>query len=217
MRMRQSNGQVFYIAKGKLSTIMDRYIFHMTKWEHGPEWILDKLFEPEVLSACRSGYKFAAHYNRLSNENFRASGITVAYPQKIWDSMEILAPNNKFQVTEEIPELTKFVSEINDIRFQYAKVKHVLDWFFDGREDGVREYCPWVCALIPDNKLPKKARAQDPRGIKTMLPLIREVATTMATAMLLPTQEIEPVHNMNFTFPGFNRDYIGVGQTCLTV
>jgi hypothetical protein len=110
-----------------------------------------------------------------------------------------------------------FATEINEIRYQYAKVKKVLDWFFEGREDSMREYCPWICALIPDHKFPRRVRARDPWGIASMLPLIREAATIMATAMLLPSQDTKPVHNMNFTFDKFTRDDISVGPKCLTV
>jgi hypothetical protein len=102
------------------------------------------------------------------------------------------------------PDLTKCQPIIEaakkalEIHRKYARVKHMLRWFNRNATPGaIRAYWPAALALCPNSVSMQAlmdaapARYDTPRDIGTLLPLIRETASTVAAMELIPA-DAEP-------------------------
>ena len=105
--------------------------------------------------------------------------------------------------------LLKAIEEIRAIYIQYERVKHTLRWFNRNATPGaIRHYWPAVLQLCPDSPALKDlkatpARFASPPKIGQMLPLIRETASTMSMATLLPADAAPRKHDkLQLTFYG---------------
>lgn len=186
-----------------INLLKDKYILATTSsWggpDHNLEWLMSKMFEPSVLEKCRTGYEVCSHYNRLGREQYEVYDkvhMVVAFT----DTM--LTPSARFVINKE-PILVKYCQEVDEILYMFAKVEYVFGWFTHNAKAGaIREYCPWVNSLLSfKNQIPEHSRCTPPNCLKFRLSLIREVASIIASALLIQgCQETQTKRGINLVF-----------------
>jgi hypothetical protein len=97
------------------------------------------------------------------------------------------------------------VEKICKIREKFAVVSHVLSWLDANATPGaMRYYWPTMLALAPECpalNVQAPARFIEPVGVAPLLPLIREAASTVASALLLPADVTFGGRGMTLYFP----------------
>lgn len=188
-------------AANRLHMLRDRVVNNMCTWTHGSGWLIERMFDPVILEACRLGYQYCCLSQRLENNVFRIINMP---PVDLWIDFEtMLSPNADYAQT--VPaELVEYCSEVHEILIQYAKVEFVLNWLQEHADNGasLRDYATWAPALFADRWQEKLAgtRTYEPDGLGAMLPLIREAATTMTAGFLARSKSLETPLGFTLTF-----------------
>ena len=195
--------KAMYGATNRLHMLRDRVVNNMCTWTHGSEWLIERMFDPAVLEACRQGYQYCCRLNRLGSNLFRIINLPPVDLDIDFETM--LVPNADYAQT--VPtELVAYCSEVHEILIKYAKVAFVLNWLQKHADNGasLREYATWAPALFADHWQEKLTgtRTYEPDGLGAMLPLIREAATTMAAAFLAQSKHLETPLGFTLTFHG---------------
>lgn len=193
--------KAMYGAAARLHMLRDRVVNNMCTWTHGSEWLIERMFDPSVLEACRLGYKYCRSLQRIGSNEYRIINLPPVDLDIAFET--ILAPHSDYGQNAPV-ELLEYCSEVHEILIKYAKVEFVLNWLQEHADNGasLREYATWAPALFADRWQGKLAgtRIYEPDGLGAMLPLIREAATTMTAAFLARSKSLETPLGFTLTF-----------------
>ncbi len=110
------------------------------------------------------------------------------------------------------PDCGPFIDAITQMKAVYeawCRVGHMLNWLDANATPGaIRHYWPTMLSLAPRCDALKEAstfRYVEPAGISALLPLLRETAGTVASALLLPELDLVTASsdNMLVTFQDY--------------
>ena len=193
--------KAMYGVAARLHILRDRVVDNICTWTHGSEWLIERMFDPAVLEACRQGYQYCCPSNRTGSHAFRILYTPSVDMNIYFDNM--LTPHADYVQTAPV-ELIEYCSEVHEILVKYAKVEFVLNWLQAHADNGasLREYATWAPALFADRWQKNLAgtRTYEPDGLGAMLPLIREAATTMAAGFLAQSKSLETPLGFSLTF-----------------
>lgn len=190
-------------ASHRLHMLRDCVVNNMCTWTHGSEWLIERMFDPSVLEACRLGYKYCRPSQRIDRNAYRIINLPPVDLDIGFKTM--LAPHPDYGQATPV-ELIEYCAEVHEILVKYAKVEFVLNWLQEHADNGasLREYATWAPALFADRWQGKLlgSRTYEPDGLGAMLPLIREAATTMTAAFLAQSKPLETPLGFTLTFYG---------------
>lgn len=161
-----------------------RYIGTMLSWDKPAWWFVERAFDEAVLQGCREGYKYSKEKTFVAEYLLGADVIRI----REWKAWKMLAPDAEYMhVTDTIPELMTYCLQVREIIAQFARVRHVFNWLNRSCWGGeaICNYAPWVRSCVNSFPVSNYVRLKEPDRLAPMLSLIREAATTMATAMLI--------------------------------
>lgn len=196
-------GKDLMIGAANVTELTDRVASHTIEMEWGQEWLIDNMFAPEAVAKLR------AVKGLVTPESQRAfysivDGVKLSMD---FDPTSVVTPLNSAWQPQ--PGAYKFIHAAEQAKAVYdsfCKVRHVMNWMDCNATPGaVRHYWPTMLSLVPDNAALKEAssvRHNTPAGITSLLPLLRETASTVASALLLPKVERTPTSHVSMLILG---------------
>lgn len=155
------------------------------------EALIDGLFRPHVVAKLRA-VKGMVNPSSWRNSYELCTGCTLSLDFR--DSSIVTPMNAEFQPQPSAGPFIDAVNQLKNVYESFMKVQHVMNWLDANATPGaMRHYWPTIMSLAP--KCPALIEAStfrhtDPPGISTLLPLLRETAGTVASALLLPKREV---------------------------
>lgn len=151
-------------------------------------WFLRRSFDPEILDACKIGFKYCCVMNKSGFETYTIGEFNTRVTTSISFSRnnDMLIPGNEYFHGTDIPELNEFLRQAADIVYRFAVAEYVFRWFNLHASPAVmRSYCPWLDSLTRYD-FPVRCSVGAPNGLGAVLQFTREAAVTMANVLLLP-------------------------------
>jgi hypothetical protein len=205
--------------------VIDQMCVWPEQWQGQP--LLEYMFGAETVAACKAAFI-------QTNERYHHSYSSFTYDLPVihwilasdsesFNTLGLLAPCD-LDYVKVPPEVEAYLTTVNKILYDYAQVNYVMCWFNrNANKQTFRAYCPWINSLLgPEYQISDSLRGiKEPAHLGPMLPMIRHVATVMATALLAPATCSRPALPC-FTF--LSKPYnlktdtgtIGVGRYRLT-
>lgn len=182
-----------------------------------PEQVVPMFIPEDIRQLLRDALPYVEADNNYKSYPLGA-GVSVRVAR--WADLGLCAPKEqavKVDETLTIPLIELGVA-VRKIAFQWAKVRHVLEWMdVNATPAAIRYYWPAVMSLIPPefNKIEGELsdRHRTPTGINQLMPLIRETAGIVASGLLIPETEKPSNYRLALTVAGQTLDVGGVSVT----
>lgn len=178
-----------------IAVLCDRVVAVSVQHDLTREGVVRALFNPDTI---RVATEAKGIINPLNSQH----GYSIVSGTNIYISyneLPFLAINPaNLEAQPGCEQVVAVVEKIKSIHARFSTVRYVLEWFNTHATAGaVRHYWPTILSLV-DNDAVNNAtlgRYKEPDGISSLLPLIRETATTVASALILPaTEQRHPGH-----------------------
>lgn len=204
-------------ANNVLTKLLDRVAHASCPMRVQKEQLIEALWAPDVVarlrqakglvqpSSWRNSYSIGP-YCRLSID-FSNSSVPTPYAP-----LCLQPPAAAF---------SRLVEDLKVIYERFCMVKHVLNWMDANATPGaIRHYWPTMLTLAPkcDELMgASSVRYVEPEGISDLLPLLRETATTVASALLTPQVDTyDGADSMLLTFGHYSLSAPSTGTTIET-
>lgn len=177
----------------------------MLRFDHTFNDVMDWLFDPEVLRIAKESRRVVEP--RMDLEYYSLGSwredtrFTIRYKNSIYNTIRDEVGLIKSDAS--LP-LQAFINEADALWRKFTAVQHCLMWLDANATPGaMRYYWPAIMSLAGDNAVFKDidgSRFKEPDGIGPMLPMLRETASTVASALLLSQERVVKPDNMVLTF-----------------
>lgn len=188
----------------EINRLMQKAVTVLTEYNPTREKTIEMLFtDSQIARSCNArGLVTPSGYCR--SYSIHGATLSIDYNEALCLPIDESA---MMMQTNLIPPLLAFIRDVKAIYYQYEEVKACLRWLNRNATAGaVRFYWPTVLKLCPN--APSMAALQgvpsryaEPHGIGDRLQMLRDTATTMAGAAMLPTDaEVRVRNKMWLTF-----------------
>jgi len=155
--------------------------------------VMGWLFPAKTLDILRQAA--AVSYESSSRMNYSVAKDVDLFVYFDKQTKPMLAPASAAMSIDPVAALPLLdtIAQMRKVFESFAAVDHVMRWLDNNATPGaIRYYWPTMLSLVPDCaavNIETPTRFIEPKGLAPLLPLLRETATTVASALLLPAND----------------------------
>jgi len=189
----------------KLNELRDSTITAMVTFDVTPDQVVEFLLPEDTRRILREAYGMVA-----SSSNYGHFDLAPHVQLRVgeWYERNMATPSGD-AVKIDYAKAASFMTAVTDmarIIDDFAAVRAAIMWLDRNSSiNALRYYFPSVLSLVPDkHRVPYELseRFVQPQGVAAYVPLIRETAGIVASALLLPEAEIPATLDMQLQFAG---------------
>lgn len=201
-----------YAATNAVGELCNRVAVATVPLEFSKEQLIDWLFLPDAVAKLRA-VKGIVNPSTWRSSYTVQNGVNLSLD---FQPSSIVTPiNSAWQPQPGAHPFLHSVDKLKEVYHNFMKVMHVMNWMDANATPGaIRHYWPTMLSLAPHCVELNEAstfRYVEPAGISPMLPLLRETATLVASALLLPKYDtVQDGDGMIVTIGGHSFDHEGI-------
>lgn len=215
-RNKRTPKEVPFLADN-LNGLEDRMIALVKKPALSTNEVMEWLFPKSTLDVLRAAKPVARESGTLFDTNIVSLPFgEVALRINLVKSDIFIPRDGTEQLQDHKGEhIVSYLEQVHAVCMEWNKVRCVVTWINDHivTPSAARHYWPTILSLVNESHPVYGVdgeRFKDVEGISAIIPLMRETAGIVATALLMPKVEPKPLSytDSSFTFKGHDRSFV---------